>query len=152
MEPERIAERLGGSLQAVLSLSRTNRGPVAVPMSYHFTDGSFWMVTSPESLHGRLMIHRGRATMTVQHDACDGRVVDQWYVIAEGPVRFTDEDPHPHVRRILAKDRGAAHVDEWAAASPAPGFQVAVLEPARLSGYEFHESIDVRAGGATSPQ
>ena len=64
MEPERIAELLEGPLQAVLSVSRRDRGPVAVPMSYHFGDGTFWMVTSPESLHGRLMVRRGRATVT----------------------------------------------------------------------------------------
>jgi len=51
-------------------------------MSYHFTDGSFWMVTSPDSLHGRLMARRGRGTMTVQFEAGDGRRVYQWYVIA----------------------------------------------------------------------
>ncbi|HSF86274.1 MAG TPA: hypothetical protein VLG28_11560, partial [Acidimicrobiia bacterium] len=124
----------------------------AVPMSYHFGDGTFWMVTSPESLHGRLMVRRGRATMTVQFERCDGRSVHQWYVMAEGPVRFTDVDPLPHVRRILAKDRGAAHVDEWTAAAPAPGFLVAVLEPERLSGYEFYESLDAPADPMSSAE
>jgi hypothetical protein len=121
-------------------------------MSYHFRDGSFWLVTSPDSLHGRLMARRGRATLTVQFEACDGRNVYQWYVMAEGPVRFTAEDPRPHVRKILAKDRGAANVDEWTAAAPAPGSLAAVLEPERLSGYEFHESLDTSAGGASSPE
>jgi nitroimidazol reductase NimA-like FMN-containing flavoprotein (pyridoxamine 5'-phosphate oxidase superfamily) len=111
-------------------------------MSYHFLDGRFYFVTSPNSLHGRLMSRRGRATMTVQFENCDGRSVDQWYVMAEGPAQFTDHDPKPHVRAILTKDRGADNVDEWTAAMPSPDVQVALLEPDRISGYEFHESLD----------
>ncbi|HSF85327.1 MAG TPA: hypothetical protein VLG28_06670, partial [Acidimicrobiia bacterium] len=56
----------------------------AVPMSYHFGDGTFWMVTSPESLHGRLMVRRGRATMTVQFERCDGRSVSSVRAVANG--------------------------------------------------------------------
>ena len=74
-------------------------------MSYLFRDGRFYMVTSPESLHGRLMQRTGRATLTVQFEACDGRNVYQWYVIAEGTIGFTDSEPGPYVRAILAKDR-----------------------------------------------
>jgi len=142
MEAERMAQLLGGPHQAVLSVSRRDRGPVAVPMSYHFTDGAFYLVTSPDSVHGGLMSRTGRATMTVQFEACEGRTVDQWYVMGEGPIGFTNLDPRPHIRTILAKDRGADNVDEWTAAQPAPGVKVAVLQPERISGYEFHESLD----------
>ena len=120
MDKERIALLLAGPHQAVLSVSRVDRGPVAVPISYHFSDGDFFMVTPPDTLHGRLMARAGRATMTVQFEACDGRSVHQWYVMAEGPVRFTDLDPSPHVRTILAKDRGETNVEEWTAGQPDP--------------------------------
>ena len=86
----RIEELLDGPHQGVLSVSQTNKGPVAVPMSYLFQNGWFYMVTSTESLHGRLMSRTGRATMTVQFEACDGRRLHQWYVMAEGPIGVTD--------------------------------------------------------------
>jgi hypothetical protein len=36
------------------------RSPAAVPISYHFTEDGFYLVTSPTSLHGRLMSQPGR--------------------------------------------------------------------------------------------
>jgi nitroimidazol reductase NimA-like FMN-containing flavoprotein (pyridoxamine 5'-phosphate oxidase superfamily) len=139
---ERIVELLDGPHQAVLSVSRTDMGPVAVPMSYLFDGSRFVMVTSPSSLHGRVMARTGRATLTIQYERCDGRTVDQWYVIAEGPVTFTDEDPAPHIRSILAKDRGEEHADEWTAGEPPSGVKVTELVPVRLAGYEFGDSLD----------
>lgn len=141
LDEHRIHDLLQGAHQAVLSVSRAEKGPVAVPMSYHFDGKRFVMVTSPASLHGRLMAATGRATMTVQYERVDDGSVHQWYVMAEGPIAFTDEDPGPHVRAILVKDRGPANVEEWRAAEPAIDAKVAVLVPERISGYEFQESL-----------
>jgi hypothetical protein len=141
MNDDRIAEVLAGPHQAVLSVARAEKGPLAVPMSYRFVDGVFMFVTGEETLHGRLMRRRGRATMTVQDARSDGLTVHQWYVIAEGPVSFAEEDPLPVVRAIMAKDRGAAHADAWTAHSPPVGARVALLVPDRLSGYEFHDAL-----------
>jgi nitroimidazol reductase NimA-like FMN-containing flavoprotein (pyridoxamine 5'-phosphate oxidase superfamily) len=127
-------------LQGVLESLRA--GQVAVPVSCHFTDDGFYLVTSPSSLHARLMSQLGRATVTVQFEACDGRSVHKWYVMAEGPIQFTDFDPRPHIKTILAKDRGEDNVDEWTAGEPPPDVRVALLQPERISGYEFHESLD----------
>ena len=142
IEEQRIGELLAGPHQAVLSVSRQDKGPVAVPMSYSYKDGRFYMVTSPESLHGRLMQRTGRATVTVQFEACDGRKVHQWYVMAEGTIRFTDSEPAPVVRAIMAKDRGEDNANEWASGDPPPDVRLAVLEPERLSGFEFRDSLD----------
>lgn len=142
VENHRIGELLRGPHQAVLSVGRDTKGPVAVPMSYHYSEGTFFMATSPESLHGRLMIRRGRATVTVQYATCDGSRVHQWYVMAEGPIRFSDEDPMPHIMAILVKDRGSRRVEEWRAAAPTPEIQLAVLEPERIAGYESTETLD----------
>lgn len=141
MDDGRIAEALAGPHQAVLSVGRVGKGPLAVPMSYRFVDGRFVFVTSPDSLHGRLMTKRGRATITVQYERCEGRSIHQWYVIAEGPVRFTDEDPMPHVRVVMAKDRGPEYVDEWIGPSSPVGVVTAVLEPERLSGWEYRQTL-----------
>ncbi|MEE8331100.1 MAG: pyridoxamine 5'-phosphate oxidase family protein [Acidimicrobiia bacterium] len=142
LDVDRITELLAGPHQAVLAVGRLDKGPVAVPMSYYFAHDRFHMVTDPSSLHGRLMAKRGRATMTVQAETVVGRSVRQWYVMAEGPVSFRDDDPAPHVRAILAKDRGEENADEWAGAGPPAEVCLVVLDPARLSGYEFRESLD----------
>ena len=138
---ERVKELLSGPHQAVLSLSREAKGPLAVPMSYIYDGDRFVMVTSPASLHSRLMRRNGRATITVQFEACDGRSVHQWYVIAEGHVAFTDEDPRPFVRAILAKDRGSENADDWMQRTGDADDTVAELLPARISGFESSASL-----------
>lgn len=135
MTEEEISERLAGPYQGVLSLSREDRGPIAVPMSYVYRDERFWMITSPQSEHGRLMQTRGRATLTIHHDVVEPRRVEQWYVTAEGSVEFVDDDPAPLLREILAKDRGADRADEWTEQSLPAVMTVAVLVPRRLAGY-----------------
>lgn len=142
IDEQRIRELLEGPHQGVLSVSRRDKGPVAVPISYLFSDGRFHMVTTPESLHGRLMRRTGRATLTVQLEACDGRSVHQWYVMAEGTISFTDTKPGPFVRAILAKDRGEENADEWTSGDPPSDVQLAVLDPVKLSGFEFRGSLD----------
>jgi len=142
MTDKRIADLLAGPHQAILSIARKDKGPLAVPMSYRFVDGTFLFVTSEETLHGKLMLKRGRATMTVQEALSDGLTVDQWYVIAEGPIRFTEEDPFPQVRFILAKDRGEEYADAWLAQIASGGDQVAVLDPDRITGYESHRRLE----------
>lgn len=141
MSQDRMAELLGGPHQAVLSVARLDKGPLAVPMSYHFDGSCFFMVTDPDSLHGRLMERRGRATITIQFELCDGPTVYQWYVTAEGPVRFTNDDAVPYVRTILAKDRGDRYVDQWTAQLPPPTVKVAVLTPERIGGYEYRDAL-----------
>lgn len=138
----RIEKLLEGPHQGVLSVSRKEKGPLAVPMSYLFRDGRFYIVTSTESLHSRLMTGTGRATMTVQFEEVSDRAVHQWYVMAEGPIGFTDLEPKPFVKEILAKDRGEENADGWSSGDPPPDVQVAVLDPEKLSGYEFRESLD----------
>lgn len=138
MSPAEIEEKLAGRHQAILSVGREDRGPVAVAMSYLFREGKFWMVTSPESLHGRLMVKTGRATITVQEEILGHRELEQWYVMAEGSVEFTDEEPLPYVRAIMEKDRGPEFVEEWTARSGPHDNPVAVLTPQTLSGYRSH--------------
>jgi hypothetical protein len=64
--------------------------------------------------------------------------------MAEGRVTFTDSDPAPLTRSILAKDRGEQYADEWSAGAPPANVMVAELVPHRLSGYEFDDSLDTR--------
>jgi nitroimidazol reductase NimA-like FMN-containing flavoprotein (pyridoxamine 5'-phosphate oxidase superfamily) len=146
---ERIAELLDGPHQAVLSVGRDDKGPVAVPMSYIYDGDRFFMVTSPTSLHGQRMARTGRATLTIQYEKVDRGSVHQWYVMAEGPVVFTDADPTSYVRAMLIKDRGETNWDRWRASEPNTDAQVAELVPARIGGYEFHETL---GRATTSPE
>ncbi|MGD2060651.1 MAG: pyridoxamine 5'-phosphate oxidase family protein [Acidimicrobiia bacterium] len=135
MDQAEIARCLAGPWQAVLSVSRQDRGPLAVPMSYLYRDGEFLMITSPDSQHGRMMTTEGRATITVHHDEVSPGSVEQWYVTAEGRIRFTDEHPGELLRSILLKDRGPEFLEEWVRQSLPNATSVAVLEPERISGF-----------------
>ncbi|HJN92199.1 MAG TPA: pyridoxamine 5'-phosphate oxidase family protein [Dehalococcoidia bacterium] len=89
---------------AVLSVARSEGGPLAVPIWYEYRDGLLWMDTETSNLHGRLMQARGRATLTVQDDQVPYR-----YVTAEGPVEFRGDEPEV-ARRIAVRyigDEGA---------------------------------------------
>ena len=141
MSEKRVDELLAGPHQAVLSVGRKTKGPVAVPMSYTYDGDRFFMITSPDSLHGRLMQETGRATLTIQFERCGGGSLRQWYVMAEGPIAFTDANPAPIVKTILIKDRGEQDWDQWRANELDPAAKVAELMPERISGFESHESL-----------
>ena len=104
-------------------------------MSILYEDGLFKMITSPYSQHGRLIRERGRASLTIHHEQNEPELITQWYVFAEGPVRFTEDDPEPLLRKILRKDRGPEHLEEWTEKAMVSVEPVAVLDPIRLSGY-----------------
>ncbi|MEA1901905.1 MAG: pyridoxamine 5'-phosphate oxidase family protein [Actinomycetota bacterium] len=142
MPMSEIEERLSDSLQAILSVSRKERGPLAVPMSFLFAAGEFRMITSPDSQHGKLIRKTGRATMTIEAEDYGPRSVEQWYVMAEGPIRFTDDDPVPLLRAVMEKDRGAEFLEEWVAQSLPNVLQVAILTPETLSGYFGRSELD----------
>ena len=141
MTDEEIAGHLAGSHQAVLSVNRDMRGPLAVPMSFLFADGRFAMVTSADSLHGRLMRSERRATLTIHDEAYPPGAVRQWYVMAEGPVAFSDDDAEPIVRAIIAKDRPGPDAAAWTERAIAGATQVAVLTPDTISGFAFEDSL-----------
>ena len=132
---DEITRLLSESHQAVLSVSRESRGPIAVPMSFLYEEGLFKMITYPGSQHGKLMQEHGRASLTVHDEQNDPTLITQWYVFAEGPIWFTEEDPEPLLRGILVKDRGREHIEEWMKQSMATVGPVAILRPERLSGY-----------------
>ena len=70
---------------AILSISRPEAGPVAIPIWYEYREGKFFMSTEITSLHGRHMLRAGRATITVQQERQPYQ-----YVSAEGSVRFLE--------------------------------------------------------------
>lgn len=141
MSEAEIVRALGGPHQAILAVGRERLGPLAVPMSFLFVEGTFLMVTPADSLHGRLMHGAPRATLTVHDESYPPGEVIQWYVMAEGHVRFTEADPAPIVRAIIAKDRPAADAAAWAERSVATATQVAELVPETIVGLRSHQTL-----------
>ncbi len=114
-----------------------------MPLGFLYRDLEFWLVTSPQSEHGRVMLRTGRATPTVHHEHYEAGLAVERYVAAEGPVRWTDDDCAAVTRAQLAKDRGESDADGWLVRF-GPGLetqQAAVLTPERLSGYIFEDRL-----------
>lgn len=146
MSDAEIETRLAGPHTCVLSVARRGKGPVAVPLAYVFRDGSFYLQSAPESLHGRLAVKRGRATVTI-HDEPQISDVEaaEWYITAEGPVAFSDEPLRPLMREMLAKDRGELMADRWLDEwlwPVAKDQQVLILTPERIAGFSFPSRLE----------
>jgi nitroimidazol reductase NimA-like FMN-containing flavoprotein (pyridoxamine 5'-phosphate oxidase superfamily) len=145
MTDEQIATFLAGPHMCVFSVSRTGKGPIAVPLAYLFRDGKFWMQTSAQSVHGKAAVRQGRGTVTVHHERYEGTEAQERYVMAEGPVEFVGgEDLDALLRTILAKDRGEEHADAWLGAflPNVEGQDLLVLDPDRVSGFDWVSSLD----------
>jgi nitroimidazol reductase NimA-like FMN-containing flavoprotein (pyridoxamine 5'-phosphate oxidase superfamily) len=136
MTPDQVEQHLQGAHVAVLSVPRSERGPVAVPVWFEFADGRFMIVTSPDTLHGRLVRRAGRTTITVHSERYGDDDMLEWYVMAEGPATFTDEDIEPIVRRTRSRYHGGQRIDEWLARPIDPAERVLVIEPQTLTGHE----------------
>ena len=129
---------------AVLSVSRRERGPIAVPMWYEYREGQVWMITFTGSVHGRAMQQTGRATITIHSEAYGDTQTVERYVIAEGPIAFTDDDIEPLVRRIRRRYYTGPHADEWVNRPLDPSTlrqSVTALKPEALSGHQWVEQL-----------
>ena len=136
MTPDQVELRLQGAHVAILSVSRSDRGPVAVPVWFEFADGRFRIVTSPDTLHGRLVRRTGRATITVHSERYGDDDMLEWYVMAEGPAVFTEGDIEPLVGRTRRRYQGGPRIDEWLDRPIDATERVLVIEPQSLSGHE----------------
>jgi nitroimidazol reductase NimA-like FMN-containing flavoprotein (pyridoxamine 5'-phosphate oxidase superfamily) len=145
MTDAEIEVRLAGPHTCVFSVARLGKGPVSVPLAYVFRDGRFYLQSDPKSLHGRLAVERGRATVTVHDEWVGGVEAQEWYVTAEGPVAFTDDPLRPLLREIMAKDRGEGVADRWVDEwlwPAAETHRVLVLDPERIAGYGFPSRLE----------
>lgn len=144
MSREELGDFVSQPLVGVLSVSRRERGPVAVPVWFVYQDGEFRVITSADSLHGRIMDRTDRATLTVHWEHYgDGASVER-YVMAEGPIVFTDDDVVPGVYEVREKYYQNARAPEWVNKPIPPetlSQQIAVLRPETLSGFEWKESL-----------
>jgi nitroimidazol reductase NimA-like FMN-containing flavoprotein (pyridoxamine 5'-phosphate oxidase superfamily) len=141
MAPERIEEFLQEPHVAVLSVSRNGRGPHAVPVWYEYADGLIRIVTAPDSLHGRIVQKKGRATFTVRSEDYADASTAESYVMVEGPATFTDEDTEPIVRRIRRRYHRGPRRAEWVDRPVRTGERVLVIEPQTIVSSEWAEQL-----------
>ena len=100
LSPERQDALLQELHIVVLAVARWEGSPLATPIWYEYRDGLLWMDTDVETLHGKLLRARGRATLVVQDERPPYR-----YVSMEGPVAFHGKDLEV-ARRISARYMG----------------------------------------------
>ena len=87
----------------ILSIARTGKGPLALPIWYQYEDGDVFIGMGGNSLKARLLRRAGRATMTVQTETPPYK-----YVMVEGPVVVLAEqrDDYAMASRYLGPELG----------------------------------------------
>ena len=96
----------------ILSVARSERGPLAVPIWYGYEPGrDLWIVTDRNSRKGRLLDAAGRFSLCVQTEAPPYK-----YVSVEGPITTTEpadveRDVRPLARRYLGRELGDRYVE-----------------------------------------
>jgi PPOX class probable F420-dependent enzyme len=86
MSTEQREAFLAGLHVGILSIQRTDKGPLALPIWYQYEDGQVLIHMARESVKAKLLRRHGRATMTVQDETPPYR-----YVMVEGPVTVAHE-------------------------------------------------------------
>ena len=99
----------------ILSISRTGKGPLSLPIWYRYEDGDVIIGMATESLKAKLLRREGRASLTVQDETPPYR-----YVMVEGPVSLTHEerDPLSMPTRYLGEELGRWYAEQNAGGDP----------------------------------
>ena len=87
----------------ILSIARTGKGPLALPIWYQYEDGYVRIGMGGKSLKAKLLRRAGRATMTVQTETPPYK-----YVMVEGPIVVLAEqrDDYAMASRYLGPELG----------------------------------------------
>ena len=92
----------------ILAIARKDKGPLALPIWYHYEDGDVVIHMDGSSVKAKLLRTAGRATMTVQTEAPPYK-----YVSVEGPVvvQAEERDDLAMAVRYLGPEFGRWYVD-----------------------------------------
>jgi nitroimidazol reductase NimA-like FMN-containing flavoprotein (pyridoxamine 5'-phosphate oxidase superfamily) len=92
----------------ILSIARTDKGPLALPIWYQYQNGQVIISMEAGSLKARLLRAAGRATLTAQVETPPYK-----YVMVEGPVTVASEeyDALGMATRYLGPELGAWYVE-----------------------------------------
>lgn len=97
----------------VLGVERSGRGPLTVPIWYDYKPGGDVVIlTSPNSLKGRLIADAGQFSLCVQSESLPYK-----YVMVEGKVNETREcdieaDARPMAYRYLGRELGDQYIGD----------------------------------------
>ena len=93
----------------ILSIARSGKGPLALPIWYQYEDGDVLIGMHGSSLKAKLLRRAGRATMTVQTEMAPYK-----YVMVEGPVVVLDEqrDDYAMASRYLGPELGRWYAEK----------------------------------------
>ncbi len=119
----------------ILSIARSGKAPLALPIWYRYEDGDVVIGMSGTSLKAKLLRRAGRATMTVQTETAPYK-----YVMVEGPVVVLQEqrDDYAMASRYLGPELG-----KWyAETNPSTEVSVtAVLRPEHWRTHDFAKDL-----------
>lgn len=141
MSPQQVDDYLKLPHVAVLSVSRDGRGPIAAPIWYDYSDGVIRIVTSRDSVHGRVIQRRGWATLTVNSEEYGDEHTVERYANVEGPIEFVADDIVPVVTAIRRRYYTGRRAAEWIERPLISTQEVAELRPQRVAGFFWEESL-----------
>lgn len=91
----------------ILGVTRPDRGPLMVPLSFRWSSGTIRFATKRSRLHTKAFLAAGRASAMVHHERyAPGDQVER-YVAIEGRIALADgasADPDVFVEAILEPD------------------------------------------------
>ena len=101
---------LAGVHVAVVSIPRSTKGPLTVPIWYDYDPGGEpWMITNRDSIKGKLLTRSQRISLCVQSETAPYQ-----YVSIEGPFIVTqpiDGQLLAMAIRYLGEDRGRSYAE-----------------------------------------
>jgi PPOX class probable F420-dependent enzyme len=121
----------------MLSVEEPGRGPLTVPVWYHYEPGGVVrVVTGAESLKGRLLRAAGRMSLCVQTETAPYQ-----YVSVEGPIAFAQPDDARDVRamaiRYLGEQMGELYLQMTAEERASSPSVLVELRPERWRSVDF---------------
>jgi PPOX class probable F420-dependent enzyme len=132
---------LAATRVGMLSVEERGRGPLTVPVWYHYEPGGVVrVVTGAESLKGRLLRAAGRMSLCVQTETAPYR-----YVSVEGPVTFAQPDDARDVRamaiRYLGEQMGELYLQMTAEERASSPSVLVELRPERWRSVDYGKMI-----------
>jgi PPOX class probable F420-dependent enzyme len=119
----------------ILAVEQPGRGPLAVPVWYHYAPGgAVRVVTGPDSEKARLLHAAGRASLTVQSETAPYQ-----YVHVEGPIAFPEIDHARDVRAMAIRYLGDQMGEAYLAMTADQPAVLVELRPARWRTVDYRK-------------
>ena len=123
---------------AVISIEENGRGPLTIPVWYHFVpEGEFHIWTGGSSRKARLLREAGRFSVCVQQETPPYK-----YVSAEGPLLAMEpiqleRDLRPLVYRYLGPEEGSRYIEDLGGDAAGTGDVLIRMKPERWISEDF---------------